>query len=98
MLVDHLFQYGISSRPKTAEKRGFCTCLTDGPSDGRTKGHTDQQKDRQMDRPSYRDARTHLKSVKEVLMYRQIRTQRQKKGMYTRVGYNCVKAITQKLL
>ena len=44
MLVDHLFQYRISPWPKTAEKRGFCTGVTDGRTDGRT------------DRPSYRDA------------------------------------------
>ena len=46
MLVDHLFQYSfrISPWPKTAEKRGFCTCVTDGHTDGRT------------NRPSYRDA------------------------------------------
>ena len=48
MLVDHLFQYGISPWPKTAEKRGFCTCVTDIPTDRRT--------DRRTDRPSYRDA------------------------------------------
>ena len=45
MLVDHLFQYRISPWPKTAEKRGFCTCVmdipTDGPTDGRTDGRTD---------------------------------------------------------
>ena len=39
MFVDHLFQYRISSWPKTAEKRGFYTGLmegqTDVPSDGR---------------------------------------------------------------
>ena len=40
MLVDHLFQYRISPWPKTAEKRGFCTGVTDGRTD----------------RPSYRDA------------------------------------------
>ena len=44
MLVDHLFQYRISPRPKTAEKHGFCTGVTDGRTDGWT------------DRPSYRDA------------------------------------------
>ena len=36
MLVDHLFQYRISPWPKTAEKRGFCTCVTDIPTDRRT--------------------------------------------------------------
>ena len=48
MLIDHLFQYRISPWPKTAEKRGFCTGVTDGPTDGQTDGRTD--------RPSYRDA------------------------------------------
>ena len=37
----------------------FSLMLTDGPTDGRTDGHTDIQ----TDRPSYRDARTHLKSL-----------------------------------
>ena len=41
MFVDHLIEYSISSWPKTAEKRGFCTCVTDG--------HTDQQTDRPTD-------------------------------------------------
>ena len=40
MLVDHLFQYRISLWLKTDEKRGFCTCVTDGPTDGRTDGPT----------------------------------------------------------
>ena len=44
MLVDHLVQYRISLWLKTAEKRGFCTCVTDIPTDQRT------------DRPSHRDA------------------------------------------
>ena len=48
MLVDHLFQYRISLWPKTAEKRDFCTGVTDGRTDRRTDGRTD--------RPSYRDA------------------------------------------
>ena len=52
MLVDHLFQCRISPWPKTAEKRGFCTGVTDGRTDGRTDGPTD----RRTDRPSYRDA------------------------------------------
>ena len=47
-LVDHLFQYRISPRPKKAEKRVFCTGVTDGRTGGRTDGRTD--------RPSYRDA------------------------------------------
>ena len=47
-MVDLLFQYKSSPRPKTAEKRGFCTCVTDIPTDRRT--------DRQTDRRSYRDA------------------------------------------
>ena len=41
MLVDHLFQCRISPWPKTAEKRGFCTGVTDRPTDGRTDGPTD---------------------------------------------------------
>ena len=41
MLVDHLFQYRISPWPKTAEKRGFCTGVTDIPTDGRTNRRTD---------------------------------------------------------
>ena len=43
MLVDHLFQYRISPWPKTAEKRGFCTCITDIRTDRRTDGPTDGQ-------------------------------------------------------
>ena len=42
-LVDHLFQYRISPWPKTAEKRGFCTCVTDIRTDGRKDGRTDGQ-------------------------------------------------------
>ena len=38
MLVDHLFQFRISECPKTIEKRGFCTCVTDIQTDGRTDG------------------------------------------------------------
>ena len=41
MLVDHLFQCRISPWPKTAEKRGFCTGVTDRPTDGRTDRRTD---------------------------------------------------------
>ena len=52
MLVDHLFHCRISLWPKTAEKRGFCTGVTDGPTDG----PTDRRTDRRPDRPSYRDA------------------------------------------
>ena len=51
MLVDYLFQYRISRWPKTAKKRGFCTCVTDIPKDG----PTDRRTDGRMDRPSYRD-------------------------------------------
>ena len=36
MLVDHLFQCRISPWPKTAEKRGFCTGVTDRPTDGQS--------------------------------------------------------------
>ena len=46
MLVDHLFQYRISPWPKTAEKRGFCTGVTDGPMDRRTDRLTDRQMDK----------------------------------------------------
>ena len=55
MLVDHLFQCRISPWPKTAEKRGFCTGVTDRRTDRPTDGRTDK--------PSYRDARTHLKRI-----------------------------------
>ena len=33
MLVYHLFQCRISPWPKTAEKRGYCTCVTDKRTD-----------------------------------------------------------------
>ena len=59
MLVDHLFQYRISLWPKTAKKRGFCTCVTDGRLDQRTDGRTNGR----TDRPSFRDARTHIKRM-----------------------------------
>ena len=52
MLVDHLFQCRISPWPKTAEKRGFRTGVTDRPTDG----WTDRQTEGRTDRPSYRDA------------------------------------------
>ena len=39
-LVDHLFQCRISPWPKTAEKHGFCTGVTDGRTDRRTDGQT----------------------------------------------------------
>jgi len=48
IFVDHLTQHRISLWPRTAEKRGFCTCVTDGCTDVRTDGWTDK--------PSYRDA------------------------------------------
>ena len=51
-----LFQYRISPWPKTAEKRGFCTCVTDGHTDGRSDGRTNGRTDGRTDRPSYRDA------------------------------------------
>ena len=70
MLVDYLFQDRISPRPKTAEKRVFCTCVTDGPTDEPTDGRTDQRTNGWTDRPSYRDARTQLK--KGTLTHRQI--------------------------
>ena len=60
MIVDHLIQYRISSWPKTAEKRDFCTGVTDQPTDGRTDVRMDRRTngptDRWTDRPSYRDA------------------------------------------
>ena len=56
MLVDHLFQCRISPWPKTAEKRGFCTGVTDRPTDRRTDRRTDGPTDGRTDRPSYRDA------------------------------------------
>ena len=51
MLADHLFQCRISPWPKTAEKRGSCTGVTDGRTDRLKNGQTN----RRMDRPSYRD-------------------------------------------
>ena len=58
MLVDHLFQCRISPWPKTAKKRGFRTGVTDRPTNGRM----DRRTDGRTDRPSYKDARTHLKT------------------------------------
>ena len=52
MLVDHLFQYRISPWPKTAEKCGFCTGVTDGRTNGRTDPLT-----------KMRSGRTHLKTA-----------------------------------
>ena len=49
MLVDHLFQCRISPWPKTAEKRGFCTGVTDGRTDGWKDGRTDGRMDGQTD-------------------------------------------------
>ena len=43
MLVDHLFQYRISPWPKTAEKRDFCTGVTDRRTDGPTDRPTDRR-------------------------------------------------------
>ena len=72
ILVDHLFQYRISPWPKAAEKRGFCTGVTDGQTNSRTDRPTDGQRmDRRMDRPSDRDARTHLKTFKSERKERQ---------------------------
>ena len=50
---------------------------TDGPTDGRTDQQmdgwtdwpTDQRTDGQMDKPSNRDARTHLKTFSDVIMF-----------------------------
>ena len=41
MFVDHLIQYRISSWPKTAEKRDFCTCVTDIQNEERLVLQTD---------------------------------------------------------
>ena len=49
MLVDHLFQCRISPWPRTAEKRGICTGVTDRPTDGRTDGRTDGPTDGRTD-------------------------------------------------
>ena len=65
MLVDHLFQYRISPWPKTAEKRGFCTCVTDIPTDGRMDGRTDGRTDPVIEMHSWR---THLKKMKKGLV------------------------------
>ena len=43
MLVDHLFQCRISPWPKKAEKRVFCTGVTDRPTNGPTDRRTDGQ-------------------------------------------------------
>ena len=45
MFVDHLIQYRISPWPKTAEKRGFCTGVTDRPTNGPTDRWTDRPTD-----------------------------------------------------
>ena len=45
MLDDHLFQCRISPWPKTAEKRGFHTGVTDGRTDRRTDRRTDGRTD-----------------------------------------------------
>ena len=37
--------------------------ISDGRMEGRTDGGTDRRTDGRMDRPSYRDARTHLKTA-----------------------------------
>ena len=43
MFIDHLIQYRISPRLKTAEKRDFQESVTDGPTDRPTDGRTDGQ-------------------------------------------------------
>ena len=68
MFVDRLIQYRISPRPKTAEKRGFCTGVKDGRTEGwtegqtygRTDGRTERQTDtdRHTDRPTDADENT----------------------------------------
>ena len=50
MLVGHLFQFRISPWPKTAERRGFCTGVTDRRTYGRTDGPTDGPTDGRTDR------------------------------------------------
>ena len=49
MFADHLIQYRISPRPKTAKKRSFCTGVTDQPTDGPTDGWTDGPTDGRTD-------------------------------------------------
>ena len=49
MLVDHLFQCRISSLQKTAWKRGFCTGVTDRPTNGPTDRRTDRPTDGRTD-------------------------------------------------
>ena len=71
MLVDHLFQCRISPWPKTAEKRGFCTCVTDIRTNGPTDGPTDRRTDGPTDRPSYRDAFLTDASKKRGTIYHQ---------------------------
>ena len=39
--------------------------MCDGPTDGRTDRRTDRPTDRRTDTPSYRDARTHLKTTSD---------------------------------
>ena len=41
----------------------FEKSLTNGQTDQQTDGRTDGPMDRRTDRPSYRDARTHLKTI-----------------------------------
>ena len=60
MLVDHLYQQRILPWPKKAKKQGFCTGVTDRPTNGRTNGRidgwTDGRTDGRTDGTSFRDA------------------------------------------
>ena len=82
MLVDHLFQCRISPWPKTAEKRGFCTGVTDrwtdGPTDRRTDGPTDRRTDGQTD--GGRDGgTTHISNEFHCIAYNATRADAQSK-------------------
>ena len=63
MFVDYLIHYRISLWPKTAEKRGFCTGVTDGPSyrdaflTDASKKRKVSQKERKTDRRTVRKKR-----------------------------------------
>ena len=72
MFADHLIQYRILPMPKTAEKHGFCTGVTDRQTDRPTNRRTDGR----TDRPSYRDARMYLKTDKWSTKGLEMRTQK----------------------
>ena len=58
--------FHISDIFDISEIQLVCDRRTDGPTDGRTDRPTDRRTDGRTDRPSYRDARTHLKTVKNL--------------------------------